>query len=640
MKRILILTAAPLLAQEFSKSLYPILEKAQCRGCHNDNGVASTSRLKFPRESADQGEIDRFGMRLRRFVNAEDAAASLLVTKPTGRVPHGGGERIKPGSGEDKALLEWAAELAKLPASVANSEERIAGSSRMTLRRLTHSQYNHTVRDLLGDETKPAEQFPKEDFIHGFTNQAEGQSISPMQAEAYGKAADRLARNAFRGGDAAKLISCKPSPECASKFVAEFGARAFRRPLAPEEVQRYVRLVTRDPDFLKGVQLAVETMLQSPHFLFHLAEGDYGTASRLSYFLWDTMPDAELFRAAKAGELRAKTGIERQVRRMLDDPRAQESLDEFLAQWLRFDRLRTAIRDRRLYPEFTSELVSAMTEETRRLFRSIVWEDRNFLEFHTADYAYLSPELAKLYGVAAPPAPWAKVALPPESGRAGFLGQGTFLALTSKPADTSPTERGIFIREHLLCQSVPPPPPGLNASLPPVTDEKPVGTRERLKDHLSNQVCASCHGLVDSIGFGFEHYDAIGKFREKENITIYPTADQMVKKTKLKPTEYKLAIDASGMVRGIAESAFSSPRQLASILAKEEACQKCAAKQLFRFATGRLEEPEDRRVIDGVFDRFRASGFKFRELILGLATSEVFTGVKPNRQEGPRAALY
>jgi hypothetical protein len=640
MRGLVLVVAAPLLGQEFSKSLYPVLEKAQCRGCHNDNGVASTSRLKFPRESADEEEIERFGMRLRRFVSAGNPGESLLVVKPTGRVVHGGGERIKPGSPEEKALRDWAGELAKLPESVGNVQERITGSSRLAARRLTHSQYNHTVRDLLGDETRPAEQFPKEDYVHGFTNQAEAQSISPLQAEAYGQAAARLARNAFRGGDSAKLIPCRPSPACATEFVTRFGARAFRSPLTAADAQRYSRLMLREKDFYSGAQIVVETMLQSPHFLFHLAEGDYGTASRLSYFLWDTMPDEELFRAAKAGELRGKAGIEKQVRRMLDDPRAQESLDEFLAQWLRFDRLKSAIRDRRLYPEFTAELVSAMAEETRRLFRTTVWEDRNFLEFYTADHTFVTPELAKLYGLEAPKEPWGKVALPPSSGRAGFLGQGTFLALTSKPADTSPTERGIFIREHLLCQSVPPPPPGLNASLPPVTDEKPVGARERLKEHLSNQVCASCHALVDPIGFGFERFDAIGRYREKENIIIYPMADQMVKRTKLKPTEYRLEIQAEGQVRGIANSTFRAPRELAAILAKEEACQKCAVKQLFRYATGRLEEPEDRRVIDGVLERFRASGFKFRELILGLATSEVFTAVKEGRSRGQRAALY
>ena len=160
---------------------------------------------------------------------------------------------------------------------------------------------------------------------------------------------------------------------CAKTFILQFGKRAFRRPLSDGEVARYERLFeTKGSDFLEGAQLVVETMLQSPHFLFHLASGNYAAASRLSYFLWDTMPDAELLRAAETGEIPTPAGVEKQTARMLNDPRAADAFDEFLAQWMRFDRLRNAIRDSRLFPEFTAELVSAMTEETRRLFRSLV----------------------------------------------------------------------------------------------------------------------------------------------------------------------------------------------------------------------------------------------------------------------------
>ncbi len=617
--------AAPLAAQDFARDVWPALEKGGCAGCHNDNGVASTTKLRFPRDGASALDIAGFGIRLRRFVDSTKPDQSALLMKPTGRVTHGGGERIKPGSPEESALRAWVNHLAALPAAPDEGPGRAAGPARLALRRLTHSQYNHTVRDLLGEESNPAGQFPKEDFVHGFTNQAEAQSISPAQAEAYGKAAERIARNAFRGGSG-KSIPCPPSEECKTRFVREFGLRAFRRPLDAAETARYVRLFARAPDFVAGAQLAVETMLQSPHFLFHIPPGDWGAASRLSYFLWDTMPDAELFRAAGAGELKTRAGIERQVRRMLDDPRAKESLDEFLGQWLRFDRLQSAIRDRRLYPEFTGELVSAMIEESRQLFRHLVWDNANFMEFFTAEYTHLPPELARLYGVPAPAKPWDRVPLDPAGGRAGILGQGTFLTLTSKPADTSPTERGIFVREHFLCQTVPPPPPGLNASLPPVTDEKPQGARDRLAIHLTSPVCASCHQLVDPIGFGFEHYDAIGRYREKENISIFPTFDEMKNKIKTKPTEYQLDIRAGGLVRGIAGSEFRSPREVGRILAREPACQKCVVKQLFRYATGRFEEENDDRVLDEVLARFRNSGFHFRELILGLAGSEVFTG--------------
>jgi len=255
------------------------------------------------------------------------------------------------------------------------------------------------------------------------------------------------------------------------------------------------------------------------------------------------------------------------------------------------------------------------------LFRSLVWEDRDFREFFTASYAFLSPDLAKLYGVPAPREPWGRVEFGTGSERAGVLGQATFLALTSKPVETSPTERGLFVREHFLCQVVPPPPPGVNTTLPPVTDEKPMTTRERLQIHLSNAACSGCHSLVDPVGFGFEKFDAVGKQREKQLVTIFPTFDETSTKRKVQPTEYKLDIVAEGDVLGLKNARFTSPRQLGDILAREPGCQKCLAKMLFRWANGRPEEPGDQPLIETALERFRQSGFKFRELVVATAVS-------------------
>ena len=618
----LVFLPATFLAEDFAGRVYPVLEKAQCRTCHNDNGVASATRVQFPRESATAEEVNRFGLRLRAVVQTGQPDVSLLFLKPTNRVAHAGGERIKRASEDEKILRAWVEHLAALPETSAVQTQRPDGQSRRVLRRLTHSQYNHTVRDLLGDETRPADQFPREDFVHGFTNQAEGQLVSPLLTEAYARAAERLARTAFRGGDSRALVPCQPSAAgCRGTFIRAFGRKAFRRPLNDSEVRRYEALFGQERDFLSGAQMVVETMLQSPHFLFHLAPGSYGVAGRLSYFLWDTLPDEELFRAAEDGELDTQAGIEKQASRMLRDSRAQDALDEFLAQWMRFDRLRNAIRDRRLFPEFTAELVAGMTEETRRLFRSLVWEDRDFREFFTAPYAYVSPELAKLYGVPAPSETWGRVEFGADSQRAGVLGQATFLALTSKPVETSPTERGLFVREHFLCQVVPPPPPGVNTTLPPVTDEKPMTTRERLQIHLSNAVCSGCHSLVDPVGFGFEKFDAVGKQREKQLVTIFPTFDETSSKRKVQPTEYKLDIEAEGDVLGLKDARFTSPRQLGEILAREPGCQKCVVKMLFRWANGRPEEPGDQTLIETALERFRQSGFKFRELVVATAVS-------------------
>jgi len=600
--------------------VYPILEAAQCRTCHHDNGVASATRLQFPPEKSSVAAIAAFGLKLRRVVDSAKPEESALFAKPTNRIAHAGGERIKRGSEAERILLAWVEHLAGLPEGAGEKSLEHEGPSRRALRRLTHSQYNHTVRDLLSEETRPADQFPKEDFIHGFTNQAEGQSVSPMLAEGYAKAAERLARNAVQGSGLEKLAPCAADADsCGRQFVQSFGLRAFRRPLEKSELERYEELLKKEKDFRSGSQVVVETMLQSPHFLFHLARGAYGAANRLSYFLWDTMPDEELFQAAARGDLDTQPGIEKQVRRMLQDPKAIDAFDEFLAQWMRFDRLSNAIRDRRLFPEFTAELVSAMTEETRRLFRSLAWEARDFREFFTARYAYLSPELAKLYGLPAPRQPWERVEFGADSGRAGVLGQATFLALTSKPADTSPTERGLFVREHFLCQVVPPPPPGVNTTLPPVTDEKPLTTRQRLDVHLSNSACAACHSLVDTIGFGLENFDAIGRRREQQLVTIFPTYDETSAKRKTQPTEYKLDIEATGAVLGLRNATFRSPAELGAILSKEPSCHKCTVKMLFRWASGRPEEPEDQAMMDTALQRYVHSGFRFQELVTAIA---------------------
>jgi hypothetical protein len=629
--------------EDFNQKLFPILEKAQCRMCHNDNGVASRTRLQFPADNATPDQTTAFGLRLSALVDRDHPEESLLYRKPTNRIQHTGGERIHPGGEEEKALREWTGYLASLP------EDRLAAAMKplgqaaaqpAVVRRLTHSQYNQTVAALLGDQTRPADQFPGEDYINGFTNQAAGQSIAPVQEEAYNRAAEKLARNAFRAGDLHHLIPCKASSAtdtgCRQRFIREFGRKAFRRPLTESEAARYERLFLVDAaaahDFLKGAQLVLEAMLQSPNFLFHLEEGpggqfpQYRTASRLSYFLWDTMPDETLFAAAAAGELGTPEQIERAARRMLDDPRAQQSMDVFLAQWLRLDRLKNAIRDRRFYPEFSTELVSAMMEETRQLFHHVVWENGNFLELFTARYAYLNNDLAQLYGLPAPKQEFARVDFPADFQRAGLVGEATFLALTSKPAETSPTERGLFVREHFLCQIVPPPPAGVNTTLPPPTDEKPLTNRERLQVHLSNKTCAACHGLIDPIGFGLEHYDGIGRFRAQQVVTIFPTFDEMKHRIKMKPTEHRLTLDTTAFVRGIPQSDFGTPRELGRILANEIACQKCVVKQLFRYAVGRPETSADQPVIEASLKAFQDSRFRFQSLIMAIITSKPFLG--------------
>ena len=633
------LASAALSAQknDFEHGLYPILEKADCRTCHNADGVAAATRLRFPEISSPPEKIEAFGKSLVALVDREHPELSLLLKKPTARIAHVGGLRIKPGSPEESELRAWIDRLtrlspAELSAAMRYREMEDSGggavASEPELRRLTHSQYNHTVRDLLGDQSTPSANFPPEDFTNGFRNQSGGQSLSPLLIEAYSAGAERLARAAFIGGDPHNLIPCKPSAACRSRFVREFGAKAFRRPLNPAEQSRYESLAAKETNFREGAQLVVEAMLQSPNFLFWMnATSDprlrgWATASRLSYSLWDTMPDAELLAAAGRGDLSTREGVEKATRRMLADPRAKESLNEFVSQWLRFDRLLTASKDRRKFPLYTRETAVAMTEEARTFVSDLVWNKGNFTELFTAKYGFVSSELAGIYGVKAPPKDFERVPFPEGSERSGVLGQGLFLTLTAKPDDSSPTARGLFVREQFLCQHVPDPPAGVNTNLPPVTESKPQTNRDRISEHTTNPTCASCHKLIDPIGFGLEKFDAIGAKRDKVELKFAGEHKSSP------PKIVNLAIDSVGNVAGIPDSQFSSPAELGAVLAKSAQCQECVVKQYFRYTAGRPETPADRPLLKKAFDDFRRSQFQFQELMISIALQREF----PNQE--------
>jgi mono/diheme cytochrome c family protein len=625
----------------FATRLYPVLREARCSGCHAQDGVASATRLHFPPKDATQAQIEDFGLSLAPLVDRADWANSLLLKKPTRMVPHTGGERIRPGSADEKLLAEWVQYLASA------SDERLAAARRslgdvaeagpkQLVRRLTHSQYNNTVRDLLGDYSRPANRFPEEDFVDGFKNQLAAQGMPPLLVETYSTSAERLALNAFRIGDVNGLVPCKAASAdddtCRDAFIHQFGLKAFRRPLGDDELRRYGAIfgaqakATRT--FLEGARVVVEAMLQSPNFLFHVEGGpdgmavDHDVASRLSYLLWNTMPDAALFDAAAKGELKTSDGRMKAARRMIDDPRAKQAVDEFFDEWLRLDRVQNAVKARAA--DFTPEVAAAMAEETRTLLQYLVWNDKSFMEALTADYTFVSSDLAALYKVPAPPGEFEMVKLPATAHRAGILGHGSFLASTAGPTATSPTSRGIFIRERLLCQHVPPPPPGVNQTLPEPTDPTSARTRRQLMTaHVENATCASCHRLMDPIGFGLENFDAIGRWRDKETIVL-PGRGAGEGGGRGKANNVALSIDTQGEIAGIPNSTFSDATQAGRILAGSPVCQKCIVRQMFRYSYGRLETGADEATIDRILARFKDSGFRFKALLLGLVESPEF----------------
>ncbi|MBZ5593101.1 MAG: DUF1592 domain-containing protein [Acidobacteriia bacterium] len=630
-------TASGVFGQQvsFSLQVFPVFEKAGCPNCHNPNGVASATRLHFPDEDAPKPRIEAFGRSLVDLVDRNAPDGSLLLLKPTNRVPHGGGVRIARNSPEEATLKAWIAYLTTLSGSelagaLKYKQEEAAGrgvAPTAVLRRLTHSQYNNTVHDLLHEASSPAGQFPLEDFVNGFKDQYEALSISPIQGEAYALAAERLAANAFRRGDSRGLLACKPDAAdstCGARFVQSFGLRAFRRPLTVHEMARYGALFSTQKDVIKGAQLVIEAMLQSPNFLFWLDETPnpqwkpYATASRLSYFLWNTMPDDALLNSAAHGELSTPDGLERVARRMLADPKARQGLDEFVSEWLRFDRVTTAARERRMFPLFSRELATAMTEEAKRFIGDLVWNDRDFTEAFTANHSFINSDLAAVYKVSPPARDFDRVEFPLKEDRAGLLGQALFLTLTSKPEGTAPTGRGLFVREQFLCQHVPPPPPGVDTNLPPVEESRPMTNRDRMALHATNKMCAGCHSLIDPIGFAFEKFDAIGMYHDKAQLLFMPVVQDAVKARSAKPREVYLDVDTTGVITGLKDARFTNPREIGELLAHTAECQECMVKQVFRYMAGRLETPADRPALHRAFEDFRNSHFRFKEMLVSL----------------------
>ena len=354
---------------------------------------------------------------------------------------------------------------------------------RAPLRRLSREQYNATVQDLLGDSSRPADSFLVEEIAGSFAGSSTLAQAAPAAIEQYRAAAERLASNAVK--NLAALVPCQPQPgaeeDCVRAFLADFGLRALRRPVTSEEsagLLEVYRKVRVEGDFAFGIEALIAALLQSPGFLYRIELapagaapgavvplGPYQVSSRLSYFLLGSMPDAELFAAARAGRLATAAEVEAQARRLLGQPRAREAATLFFSQWLSLANLDRQAKDARLFPGFTEGLRAAMREETVRFTRWALFDADGRLDtLLTSPRSMVDATLGKLYGVAAGP-DYGLTDLPSDQ-RSGLLTQASLLTLTAHSDSTSPTRRGKFVLDQLMCQSPPPPPPTSISSCP------------------------------------------------------------------------------------------------------------------------------------------------------------------------------
>lgn len=591
--------------QHFKDHVAPFI-KTYCLSCHSDRrptegGVNFSPALKSPGHWAFTSQWGQSAAR----VKAHDMPPDYADKQPT--------------DSERQMFVDWLAKLKYL-------SRKDPGP--FVIRRLTKTEYGNTLHDLFGVGSEIASDLPDEVAGEGYLN-----SLSPLQMEQYLAIADKVLDQILSPeGEAPtdtqrRLFGETPQQEteyqAAARDVARSLARkVYRRPPTEAEIDCLVDVFDlgrqNNLSYTASLRFMLKAMLVSPQFLFItpvpeprpeveiVPLDDHQLASRLSYFLWATMPDEELMKLADSGKLHETPTLKSQVKRMLEDPRSRALFDGFGAQWLSVDKLATKTFDQEKFPQMTTELRSAMYDEARLFFESIVRENQSVLRFLDSDYTFLNEPLAAVYGMegAATGAEMRKVQLT-DKNRGGILGMPGVLAATSFPNRTSAVNRGVWVLERVLGENVPAAPPDVPAL--EKQDEQTVTSltlRERTELHRSNAVCANCHKLLDPIGFGLENFDAIGRWRDKD--------------------ENGAAIDASGELPSGEQ--FSSPQELKAIIASRlDPFARNLVERMLAYALCRRLAGYDETVVDGLMQEIAADDYRMQTVITAIVTSYPFT---------------
>lgn len=498
---------------------------------------------------------------------------------------------------------------------------------RVTMRRLNKTEYNNTIRDLTGLDLQLANNFPSDDVGNGFDNIGDVLSLPPILMEKYLDAANQIASAVVKNEAALnKVFPLKASDEKNLEEVVEvaranasgFALRAFRRPLEAEESERLFNLMRAaweaDASKEEIIQATLTAVLASPHFLYRVEDdkpadfvdgvrplNDFELASRLSYFLWSSMPDERLFQLAAEKKLHTAEQLSAEVDRMLADPKSKALVDNFAGQWLQLRDLEALSPDPAKFSAFDAKLRKSMRRETELLFTNIMKENRSILELLSADYSFVDERLAKHYGLEGIKGDeFQKVEL--NGKRRGMLMHGSILLLTSNPTRTSPVKRGKWVLENLLAEPPPPPPPNVpELGAAGVT----LGTlRQQMEQHRENPNCAVCHVKMDAVGFGLENFDAIGSWREADG---------------------RETIDPSGTLPGGRK--FNGPLDLVQILVEDKKAEfsRCMTTKMLTYALGRGLGVSDRCTVSSIVNKLSEEEYRFATLVKAIVTSQPFT---------------
>ncbi len=575
----------------YSQQIQPLLSR-YCEDCHS--GEDAEAKLRLEQYASLQ--------------SLRDARSTWLKVlgqlRATSMPPE---DAEQPSPEERRALAEWL----NRALNTVDCEGPVS-PGRVTLRRLNRHEYRNTIRDLLGVDYAPARDFPADDVGYGFDNIGDVLSLPPLLMEKYLAAAEEISALAT-----VLPAGAAPTPQDVEATLTRLASSAFRRPVTPAEVQRLVALVQlaqQEGDTLEnGLRLALQAMLVSPHFLFRVErnpeEGeevrtldDFELATRLSYFLWSSLPDEELFALAREGRLRDAEELERQVRRMLADPKTQAYIENFAGQWLQLRNLDDMAFDATRFPGSDRQLLADMREETTRFFAAVVRDDMSLLRILDADFTFLNERLAKHYGISGVTGPEFRQVSLQGTPRTGILTHASVLAVTSNPTRTSPVKRGKFVLENLL--GAPPPPPPPNVPLLDDAGRELTGTlRQRMEQHRSNPTCAACHQLMDPIGFALEHFDAIGRYREDDG---------------------GQPIDAAGVLP--TGESFAGLDELRKVLLENQRDEfvRCMVEKTLVYSLGRGLEYYDQCAVSKIGAALKQDDYRMSRLVLEVVRSDPF----------------
>jgi len=528
------------------------------------------------------------------------------------------------------------APLSAAALKAARADEPETGGAPATLRLVTTDQYINTLSYAFGPSLDLNVAFPPLQRSDGLlANSASTAGVTASQLEQFQRAAASVAAQVVDPKRRPFLFPCTPASEdaaddqCATQFLTEVGRLLYRRPLSDTQMQA-VTANARDAagqleDFYAGVSVALEGMLISPEVLFiaETTEPDpegpaqerldaYSLASRLSYFLWNAAPDDELLNAAASGELQTFEGRAAQVDRMLASPRLEDGVRAFFDDMFAFEEFDSLAKDPEIYPFFTGVTLADAREQTlRTVVDHLITKNRDYRDLYTTRETFISPTLASLYQLPAKPG-WTAYEFPEDSPRQGLLTHVSFLAGHSHPGRSSPTARGEALREVLLCQPVPPPPPDVDFSLVENPDASYPTQRDRVNAHLANPSCAGCHKITDPMGLALENFDGAGRFRETENGNV---------------------IDTSGSLDGVE---FTTPSGLAQALRDNPALPACLVERMYSYALGEPAASDDRSLLSYLNERFDALGYRLPNMLRTIALSDAFSRVEVSAQQAQR----